>query len=66
MNDLDTGTVIANHILEVVNDFEIKNKIISITLDNASSNTNANEVLTPQLQSYIAGFVIHQNVCAIS
>jgi hypothetical protein len=66
MNDSHTGTAIANHILEVVNDFEIKNKILSITLDNASSNTNANEFLTPQLQSYIDGYVFHQRcVCHI-
>jgi hypothetical protein len=66
MNDSHTGTATANHILEVVNDFEIKNKIFSITLDNASSNTNAIEFLTPQLQSYIDGYVIHQRcVCHI-
>ena len=66
MNDSHTGTAIANHILEVVNDFEIKNKILSVTLDNASSNTNAIEYRTPQLQSYIAGYVIHQRcVCHI-
>jgi hypothetical protein len=66
MNVSHTGTAIANHILEVVNDFEIKNKILSITLDNLSSNTNAIEFLTPQLQSFIDGYVIHQRcVCHI-
>jgi hypothetical protein len=66
MNYSHTGTAVANHILEVVNDFEIKNKILSITLDNASSNTNAIEFLTPQLQSYIVGYVIYQRcVCHI-
>jgi hypothetical protein len=66
MNDSHTGTAIANHILEVVIDFEIKNKIICITLYNASSNTKAIEFLTPQLQSYIVGYVIHQRcVCHI-
>jgi hypothetical protein len=66
MNDSHTGTAIANHILEVVNDFEIKNNILSIPLDNASSNTNEIEVLTPQLQTYNAGYVIHQRcVCHI-
>jgi hypothetical protein len=66
LDNSHTGTAIANHILEVVNDFEIKNTIFSTTLDNASSNTNAIKFLTPQLQSYIAGYVIHQRcVCHI-
>jgi hypothetical protein len=41
MNDSHTGSAIAKHILEGVNDFDISNKILSITLDNALSNTNA-------------------------
>jgi hypothetical protein len=66
MNDSHIGTAIANHILEVVNDFNIRNKIMSITLDNASSNTNAIESLAPHLQSYIYGCVVHQRcVCHI-
>jgi hypothetical protein len=47
MNESHIGTAIANHILEVVNDFDIRNKILSITLNNASSNTNAIESLAP-------------------
>jgi hypothetical protein len=66
MYDSHTGTAIANHILEVVNDFNIRNKILSITLDNASSNTNVIESLTPHLQSYIDCYVVHQRcVCHI-
>jgi hypothetical protein len=66
MYDSHTGTAIANHILEVVNGFKIRNKILSITPDNASSNTNAIESLTPRLQSYIDGYVVHQRcVCHI-
>jgi hypothetical protein len=49
MYDSHTGTAIANHILEVVNDFNIRNKILSISLDNASSNTNVIESLIPHL-----------------
>jgi hypothetical protein len=66
MNDSHTGSAIANHILGVVNDFDIRNKIMSITLDNASSNTNAIESLSPHLHSYIDGYVVHQRcVCHI-
>jgi hypothetical protein len=66
MYDSHTGTAIANHILEVVNDFNIRNKILSITLNNASSNINAIESLTPHLQSYIDGYVVQQRcVCHI-
>jgi hypothetical protein len=63
MNDSDIGTVIANHILEVVNDSEIKNKIISITLDNASSNTNTIEVLTPSIAVIHCWFCYSPKVC---
>jgi hypothetical protein len=66
MNDSHTGSAIAKHILGVVNDFDIRNKIMSITLDNASSNTNAIESLSPHLHSYIDGYVVHQRcVCHI-
>ncbi|KAJ1278634.1 hypothetical protein BS78_04G093800 [Paspalum vaginatum] len=60
MDDSHTGDAIANHILEVLNDFKIKDKILSVTLDNASSNTTAIEILSPQIQSYIEGYVVHQ------
>jgi hypothetical protein len=66
MNDSHTGSAIAKHILGVVNAFGISNKIMSITLDNASSNTNAIESLSPHLHSYIDGYVVHQRcVCHI-
>ncbi|KAG8091271.1 hypothetical protein GUJ93_ZPchr0011g27438 [Zizania palustris] len=41
-------------------------RIVSITLDNASANTTAMQILEPQLQSYIGGYVIHQRcICHI-
>ena len=33
MDDSHSGDAIANHILEVVNDFNIADKILSVTLD---------------------------------
>jgi hypothetical protein len=66
MIDSHTGSAIAKHILGVVNDFDIRNNTMSITLDNASSNTNAIESLSPHLHSYIDGYVVHQRcVCHI-
>jgi len=66
MDESHTGDAIANQILEVVRDFQIASKILSITLDNASANTTAIEILTPQLQSYIKGYIIHHRcVCHI-
>ena len=65
MDESHNGEAIANQILEVVRDFEIDGKILSITLDNASANTTAVEFLTPQLQSYIKGYIVHHRcVCA--
>lgn len=49
MDESHTGDAIANHILEVVRDFEIDGKILSITLDNASANTTAIDILTPSV-----------------
>jgi hypothetical protein len=64
MDESHTGDAIANHILEVVRDFAIDGKILSITLDNASANTTAIDILTPKLQSYIKGYIIHHRcVC---
>jgi len=60
MDDSHSGDAIANHILEVVNDFNIADKILSVTLDNASSNTTAIEILGPHIRSYINGYVVHQ------
>jgi hypothetical protein len=49
MDESQTGDAIANHILEVVRDFEIDSKILSITLDNASANTTIIDILTPSV-----------------
>lgn len=66
MDDSHSRDAIAKHILEVLHDFKIQDKILSITLDNAPSNTSAIEVLTPKRQSYIDGYIVHQRcVCHI-
>jgi hypothetical protein len=66
MADSHSGEAIAKHILEVVPDFNMEGKILSITLDNALANTTAIQILTPKLQSFINGYIIHQRcVCHI-
>ncbi|KAG8091272.1 hypothetical protein GUJ93_ZPchr0011g27031 [Zizania palustris] len=61
-----TGSAIAEQILEVLQEFNLQDRIVSITLDNASANTTAMQILEPQLQSYIGGYVIHQRcICHI-
>jgi len=50
MEESHCGDSIASHIIEVIHDFKIDDKILSITLDNASSKTSAMRVLTPKLQ----------------
>ena len=58
-----TGHAIAERILEVVQEFNLTDKIFAITLDNASSNTTAMEELTPILSVYAQSYLLHQR-CA--
>ena len=50
----------AEHILSVVGDYEISNRIITITLDNASVNTRAIRILKSTDNEYILGFLLPQ------
>jgi hypothetical protein len=54
---------IAGHIYNVIDDFGCTNKVISITLDNASSNSRAMEKLKPLLSGYVGSLFLHQR-CA--
>ena len=41
VDDKHTADVICERLLTVINEFDIRDRIISITLDNASANTKA-------------------------
>ena len=58
-----SGLNIAQVVLKVVNDFNLADKVFSITLDNASANTSAMNTLTPIFSIYVASFLMHQR-CA--
>ena len=66
IDESHTGDAIAALILEVIKEYGIENRIVSITLDNASANTSAIRTLEPYMQSYIGGYVLHQRcICHI-
>ena len=54
---------IAERVACVASGYGISDKIFSITLDNASSNTKAMEKLTPLLFGYVGSLLLHQR-CA--
>ena len=54
---------IAERVAFVASDYGISDKIFSVTLDNASSNTKAMEKLTPLLSGYVGSLLLHQR-CA--
>jgi hypothetical protein len=43
----------------VVEEFSLTRNILSITLDNASSNTKAIDNLTPKLSTYVGPLLLH-------
>jgi hypothetical protein len=47
IDELHTGSAIAEHISMVVDEYDLTNKIFAITLDNASSNSSAMDILSP-------------------
>ena len=57
------GTMIGSTVLEKLIEYEIENKIISITLDNASTNNIAADLLKPSIQLDLNGSLFH-NRCA--
>lgn len=60
IEDAPSAEAIAHRILDVVKAYNLENRIVSVTLDNALANTRVMEVLSPVLESYVGGYVIHQ------
>ena len=58
-----TGENIAERIREVINEFNLADKIFAVTLDNASANSRAIEILQPLFCVYAQSFLLHQR-CA--
>uniref|UniRef100_I1PMA2 BED-type domain-containing protein n=1 Tax=Oryza glaberrima TaxID=4538 RepID=I1PMA2_ORYGL len=58
-----TGENIAERIREVVNEYHLADKIFAVTLDNASANSKAMEILQPLFCVYAESFLLHQR-CA--
>jgi NADPH-dependent 7-cyano-7-deazaguanine reductase QueF len=58
-----TGENIVERVMIVLEDYGVVNKVFSITLDNASSNSKAMEKLSPLLSGYVGTLFLHQR-CA--
>ena len=48
-----SGENIAEHVLAVLDEFGLTEKVVYVTLDNASANTSAMNILSPQISSYV-------------
>jgi hypothetical protein len=53
IDESHTGAAIAERISMVVEEYDLTNKIFAITLDNASSNSSAMDILSPIFSGYI-------------
>jgi hypothetical protein len=60
---IETSLNIAERVMTVLEDYGVVNKVFSITLDNASSNSKAMEKLSPLLSGYVGTSFLHQR-CA--
>ncbi|BAH93429.1 Os06g0258800 [Oryza sativa Japonica Group] len=58
-----TAENISERVLSVVEEYGLTDKVFSITLDNASSNTKAMDFLKPKLSAYVGDLYLHQR-CA--
>ncbi|BAH92438.1 Os03g0844400 [Oryza sativa Japonica Group] len=58
-----TGENIAERIREVIDEFNLADKIFAVTMDNASANSRAMEILQPLFCIYAQSFLLHQR-CA--
>lgn len=45
----------------VLNEYSLKDNVLSITLDNISSNTTTMEKLTPSINGYVGNIFLHQH-----
>jgi len=57
------GDNIAERVLAVLEEFGLTEKVVSVTLDNASANTSAMNILSPQISGYVGTLFLHQR-CA--
>jgi hypothetical protein len=58
-----TSENITERVMTMLEDYGVVNKVFSITLDNASSNSKAMEKLSPLLSGYVGTLFLHQR-CA--
>jgi hypothetical protein len=58
-----SGPNIAERVQTVIEEFKLTNKVFSVTLDNASANSNAMSILTPSFSGYVGSLFLHQR-CA--
>ena len=58
-----SGENIAERVLAVLDEFGLTEKVVSVTLDNASANTTAINILSPKISSYVGTLFLHQR-CA--
>jgi hypothetical protein len=63
IDESHTGVNIADRINTVITEFGLNAKVFSITLDNASANTNAMNIFTPLFDDYVGSLFLHQR-CA--
>ena len=58
-----SGENIVERVLAVLDDFGLTEKVVSVTLDNASANTSAINILSPKIYGYVGTLFLHQR-CA--
>ncbi|XP_040385322.1 zinc finger BED domain-containing protein RICESLEEPER 1-like [Oryza brachyantha] len=63
IDESHTGQNIDERVLLVLDEHGLKDKVFSVTLDNASSNTTTIDKLTPSINGYIGNMFMHQR-CA--
>jgi hypothetical protein len=61
-----TRQATATILLDVLQEFNLKSRVISITLDNASANTTAMTILEPNLQSTLEVMLSIRDASTIS
>ena len=57
------GENIVERVLAVLEEFGLTEKVVSVTLDNASANTTAMSILSPKISGYVGTLFLHQR-CA--
>ncbi|RLM86695.1 hypothetical protein C2845_PM04G22770 [Panicum miliaceum] len=59
INVSHNGDNIAECVLAVLQEFGLTDKVVSLTLDNASANTSAMNILSPQISGYVGTLFLH-------